>query len=136
MYHRASRTGVGYDRTTATGSGFAAQYPPALARLYENIATCPEPLLLFFHHVPYDHALRSGATVIEHIYASRRQGVWRARALRDLWLSLRDEIDPVRFNRIMDKFDQQVAHAIVWRDALTQFFHELSGVAPAPPTER
>ena len=59
-YHFADRDGIGVDRTVATGTGYTAQYEPVLAKLYEDIASCPDELLLFFHHVPYGR--RSGVT--------------------------------------------------------------------------
>ena len=53
--------GVGMDRTVATGTGYAGQYPPEVAKMYENAATTPDDLLLFFHHVPYTYKLHSTA---------------------------------------------------------------------------
>ncbi len=73
-YHFADRNGVGVDRTVATGSGFTGQYPEPLASRYENVYTCPDELLLFFHHVPYDHVLQNGRTVLQHIYDTHFQG--------------------------------------------------------------
>ncbi len=52
QWHRADKDGVGMDRTRATGTGYISQYSPAIARLYESLATCPDDLLLFLHHVP------------------------------------------------------------------------------------
>lgn len=67
-YHRADRDGIGIDRTARTGTGYTRQYAGERAELYESLATCPDELLLFFHHVGYLHRLRSGKTVIQHIY--------------------------------------------------------------------
>jgi alpha-glucuronidase len=73
QWHRADHGGVGMDRSVATGTGFAGQYPPEVAKVYENVATTPDDLLLFFHHVPYSHKLHSGSTVIQYIYDSHYQ---------------------------------------------------------------
>ena len=62
------------DRTVATGTGFAGQYPPEVAKMYETAATTPDDLLLFFHHVPYTYKLQDGKTVIQYIYDSHYQG--------------------------------------------------------------
>ncbi|MGH9549513.1 MAG: alpha-glucuronidase family glycosyl hydrolase, partial [Terriglobales bacterium] len=70
QWHRADHEGVGMDRSMATGTGFVGQYPAAIQRLYESEKTTPDNLLLFFHHVPYTYVLRSGKTVIQHIYDS------------------------------------------------------------------
>ena len=69
------------DRTSATGTGFIAQYPPAVAAMYESVDTTPDELLLFMHHVPYTHVLKSGKTVIQHIYDDHYQGADEAAAL-------------------------------------------------------
>lgn len=69
-YHFADRDGVGIDRSRATGTGFAAQYPLPWSAVYESVEQCPDELLLFFHHVPYEHVLQSGSTVIQHICAA------------------------------------------------------------------
>src|SRR5262249_569079 len=70
QWHRADHTGVGMDRSVATGTGFAGQYPPAVANIYEKSELTPDNLLLFFHHVPYTHTLHWGMTVIQYLYDS------------------------------------------------------------------
>ena len=62
------------DRTVATGTGYIGQYRPAVARIYESLATCPDDLLLFMHHVPYTYVLHDGKTVIQYIYDSHYDG--------------------------------------------------------------
>ena len=74
-YHFADRDGVGVDRSRATGTGFAGQYRRAVGGGDESPETCPDELLLFFHHVPYGHVLHSGDTVIQHIYDTHFAGV-------------------------------------------------------------
>ncbi|MGO9228009.1 MAG: alpha-glucuronidase family glycosyl hydrolase [Bryobacteraceae bacterium] len=74
QWHRADHKGVGMDRTIATGTGFIGQYPPAVARAWESLATCPDDLLLFLHHVPYTYVLRDGKTVIQSLYDSHYDG--------------------------------------------------------------
>ena len=74
QWHRADEKGVGMDRTVATGTGYIGQYRPAVASVYESLATCPDDLLLFLHHVPYTYKLHSGKTVIQYIYDSHYEG--------------------------------------------------------------
>ena len=62
------------DRTVATGTGYIGQYPPELAAKYESLATCPDDLLLFMHHVPYAYMLHSGKTVMQHVYDTHYAG--------------------------------------------------------------
>ncbi len=74
QWHRADEQGVGMDRSVATGTGFAGQYRPEIARMYETVENTPDDLLLFMHHVPYTQKLKSGKTVIQFIYDSHYEG--------------------------------------------------------------
>ena len=132
QWHRADKDGVGMNRTVATGTGYAGQYPPQVAELYESLATCPDNLLHFFHHVPYTHRLHSGQTVIQYIYDSHYQGAAQAAALVDEWASLQGRVDPRLFADVKARLEYQAGHAIVWRDAIVQYFLKLSGI----PDER
>jgi alpha-glucuronidase len=131
-YHRATSRGVGWDRTQATGSGYTSLYHSPVAEMYENTETCPDELLLFFHHVPYTHRLHSGKTVIQHIYDTHIDGVAQVQDLRDRWMSIEGRIDDERHHHVLNKLDQQIHHAIMWRDRINLFFFELSGI----PDER
>ncbi len=126
---RADHEGVGMDRTVATGTGYIGQYPPELARVYESLASCPDALLLFMHHVPYTYRLHSDTTVIQHIYDSHYQGAAMAASYAPRWESLRGKIDEERFAATLKLFRYQAGHAIVWRDAVNEWFLRMSGVA-------
>jgi alpha-glucuronidase len=128
QWHNADKDGVGMDRTVATGTGYAGQYPPDVAKVYESLATCPDNLLLFFHHVPYTYKLHSGKTVIQHIYDSHYEGAEQAAQLVDEWGALKGKIDPRLFDDINARLEYQAGHAIVWRDAIVQYFLKLSGI--------
>lgn len=131
-YHFADRDGLGVDRTTATGTGFTAQYEPGQARIYEDIEACPDELLLFFHHVPYRHLLKSGKTVIQHIYDSHFDGADAARKLLDTWLSLEPHVEAATFGNVRGRLESQVANAREWRDIVNTYFFRKSGI----PDER
>jgi len=128
QWHDADSKGVGKDRTVATGSGYAAQYPSELAKLYESPATTPDELLLFFHHVPYTYRLHSGKTVIQHIYDSHYDGAAQAAQFVRDWASLEGRIDPDLYKDVHARLEYQAGHAIVWRDAIVQYFLKLSGI--------
>lgn len=131
QWHRADHTGVGMDRSVATGTGFAGQYPPRLARIYESPGTTPDELLLFFHHVPYTWRLHSGKTVIQHLYDSHYEGAAEtARFVRE-WESLKGDVDPALWENVHARLEYQAGHAVVWRDAVVQYFLRLSGVPDA-----
>ena len=88
QWHRADAQGVGMDRTVATGTGYIGQYRPHIARIYESLATCPDDLLLFIHHVPYTYILHSGKTVIQSIYDSHYEGAEAVEQYVRDWKSL------------------------------------------------
>src|SRR5215831_4572197 len=131
QWHRADGRGVGMDRTTATGTGFIGQYSPPVAAMYESIETTPDDLLLFMHHVPYPHVLKSGKTVIQHIYDDHFQGAEEAAGFVERWRALKGLIDDDRFGAILSKLEYQAGHAVVWRDAVTNWFRWISGIPDA-----
>jgi alpha-glucuronidase len=127
-YHHADCRGVGVDRTVATGTGFAAQYRRERAAQFKSAATCPDELLLFFHHVSYGHRLKSGTTVIQHIYDSHFDGAEAAARMAETWKGLRGRIDEERWASIMARLEEQRAHAAEWRDVVNAWFHRTSGI--------
>ncbi len=130
-YHFADRYGVGVDRTVATGSGFTGQYPEPLASRYENVSTCPDELLLFFHHVGYDHVLQSGRTVLQHIYDTHFQGYDEVAAMLTRWKAIADRFEPVVRENITSRLEAQLANAADWRDQVNTYFYRLSGIRDA-----
>jgi alpha-glucuronidase len=128
QWHRADHDGIGMDRTVATGTGYVAQYPPEVARVFESVATTPDELLLFFHHVPYTQMLHSGKTAIQHIYDSHYEGAERAQQLVEQWKSLKGRVDDERYAVVLERLEYQAGHAIVWRDAICNWFQRMSGI--------
>jgi alpha-glucuronidase len=131
-YHFADRDGVGVDRTRATGTGYTGQYPQPWSDVYESRATCPDELLLFFHHVPYGHVLHSGRTVIQHIYDTHFAGAEAAEEMRRRWTA----VDPrsagaALHARVAERLDEQVRSAREWRDQVNTYFFRKSGVPDA-----
>jgi len=131
QWFRADPQGVGMDRTVATGTGFIGQYSPAVQKQFETLAATPDDLLLFFHHVPYTYKLHSGQTVIQYIYDSHYTGVQRVQQYVRDWESLRGLIDPERYAFVLGRLQYQVGHAIVWRDAVCNWFLRMSGIPDA-----
>jgi len=128
QWHRADHVGVGMDRTVATGTGYAGQYPPEVEKIYESAATTPDDLLLFFHHVPYTYKLYSGTTVIQYLYDSHYRGAAQVTQFVQDWQSLKGRIDPALYDNMLPRLEYQAGHAIVWRDAVAQYFLKLSGI--------
>ena len=131
QWHRADHDGIGMDRTVATGTGFAGQYPPEVRDLYESVQTTPDELLLFFHHVPYTYRLHSGKTVIQHIYDSHYEGAEQAADFVRQWKTLEHRLPDGLYADGLARFEYQAGHAIVWRDAICDWFLRTSGIADA-----
>jgi alpha-glucuronidase len=128
QWHRADHDGIGMDRTSATGTGFIGQYPPEVQKFYESLVSCPDNLLLFFHHVPYMYVLHSGKTVIQHIYDSHYEGADEAADYVTKWKKLKGHIDDARYDDILPRFEYQAKEAIVWRDTICNWIYQLSGI--------
>ena len=126
QWHRADDDGIGMDRTVRTGTGFIAQYRPAVARMYESL--CPDSLLLFMHHVPYTHLLRSGKMVIQHIYDTHYEGAEAAAHYPEQWRTLAGLIDEARYEDVLERLEYQAGHAQVWRDAVNNWFLRTSKI--------
>jgi alpha-glucuronidase len=126
---RADKNGIGMDRSAATGTGYAGQYPPMVAKRFESVATTPENLLLFFHHLPYTFRLRSGKTIVQYVYDAHYDGGVRAAAYVDEWKTLRSHVDDARFETVLALLTYQAGHAIVWRDSICTWFLKMSGIA-------
>jgi alpha-glucuronidase len=129
QWHRADERGLGMDRAVTTGTGFIGQYAPAVAATFESDETCPDELLLFMHHVPYTYRLHSGKTVIQHIYDSHYTGADAAAGFVEQWKTLKGRIDEDRYSAALKRLKYQAGHAVVWRDAINQWFFNKSGIA-------
>ncbi|HVS76638.1 MAG TPA: alpha-glucuronidase family glycosyl hydrolase [Steroidobacteraceae bacterium] len=140
-YSRADARGIGFDRT-ASGSDALAQYAPHVAAEYGSLATCPENLLLWFHHLPWDYRLRSGRTLWDSLVLHYQRGVDWVEQARKTWSGLSPYIDPQRFRLTADYLAIEERDAEWWRDASIAYFQSIShlplpaGVTPPPDTLR
>lgn len=129
-YHKADAEGVGFDRTRS-GSGNVDQYHEPLASLYNSIETCPEELLLWFHHVPWTHRMSSGRTLWDEICHRYDRGVKKVREYQAVWEQAKPFVDAERWEAVRAKLEIQESDARWWRDACVQYFGEFSGM-PVP----
>lgn len=127
-YHRADHLGMGVDRSD-NGTGYVRQYHEPNASMYNDIRTCPEELLLFFHHVPYTHELSTGKTLIQHIYDSHFEGVEEVEEMIAAWNKLQDLIPKPIYDNVKERFDRQLINACEWRDQVNSYFYRKSGIA-------
>ncbi|MGF7142088.1 alpha-glucuronidase [Anaerotaenia torta] len=126
-YHKADHTGIGVDRTEK-GTGYCNQYNEPLASMYGNMGTCPEELLLFFHHVRYDYVLSSGKTLLQHIYDTHYEGAEEAELFYEIWEELKGYVDEAAYQRVLGRLEHQKEHAKEWRDVVNSYFYRKTGI--------
>ena len=124
-YHRADSIGLGFDRTL-TGSANVQQYPESLCSLYNDINTCPENLLAWFHHVPWDFRMKSGRTFWDELCHKYDDGLHQARHFLAVWDAMQPYIDTQRFDEVQHKLRIQALDAVWWRDACLLYFQTFS----------
>ena len=122
-YHRADAGGIGFDRTR-TGSKAVDQYRAPLADRWNDPATTPDELLLWFHHLPWDYRMRSGRTLRDEIVETYKRGALEAKALERRWTALRGRVDDDRFTAVLTKLHSQAEDAGVWSAKCVAFFEK------------
>ena len=124
-YHRADKEGLGFDRTT-DGSDAVSQYPDSLAAVFNSIDSCPDEFLLWFHHVPWRHEMKSGRTMWDELCLHYQRGVDAARGFRDTWKDMSPYVDAERHASVAHRFDIQASDAVWWKDACLEYFRTFS----------
>ncbi len=124
-YHHAGTDGIGFDRTTK-GSNAVSQYHEPLASEFNNVATCPEKYLLWFHHLPWDYKMKNGRTLWDDLCYHYEEGVNRIREFQKVWDKAGPYVDSTRFMEVQRKLRTQCINAILWKDACTLYFQQFS----------
>ena len=125
-YHKADKRGLGFDRTSK-GSDAVSQYPDSLRLIYEDMATCPENLLLWFHHVPWDYKMRSGHTMWDELCLFYQRGVDKVAGWQQVWKNAGPYIDEATYKDVSKRLEVQLKDARWWRDACLLYFAQFSG---------
>ena len=120
-YHQADKNGVGFDRTSR-GSGATLQYPEPYRTQYDDLATCPEEYLLWFHHVPWNHKMKSGRTLIEEMEFRYQRGVNEVIDFIATWQQAKPYIDAQRWQEVNDRLTTQLVDAREWQQVCTKYF--------------
>ena len=121
------RNGVGNNRnSTSTGNHTDAtvQYSPRLGALLNNIDTCPEELICWFHHVPADRVMSNGKTMIENLYEGFVSAPGKVKELKAAMASLEGKIDSQRLKIINTDFNEHYANCANWSNAMIKFFEQ------------
>jgi len=134
-YHRADSNGIGFDRSSE-GSDAVSQYFPAVRDRFDNLETCPENLLLWFHHVFWDYKLKSGRTLWDELCYKYNEGVDSVRWLIAEWNKAEGIIDDERYEQVKSLLKIQEKEAKIWRDACLLYFQTFSKRPVPDPVEK
>ena len=130
-YHKADADGVGFDRSSK-GTNAVSQYNEPYASLYDNLQTCPEQYLLWFHHVPWTYRMKSGRTLWQELCLKYDQGVAEVEKYPAIWERMKEHVltidggDAQRWNEVNDRLQHQVENAREWRDVCLKYFQTFS----------
>jgi alpha-glucuronidase len=124
-YHKADSVGIGFDRTS-TGSNALAQYAPAVQKQFEDVHTCDEKYLLWFHHVPWNYTMKSGSSLWDELCNKYYDGVDSVVWMQHAWSNMKGLIDNERFQQVSMLLNIQHNEAIWWRNACVLYFQTFS----------
>ncbi|TRX16038.1 alpha-glucuronidase family glycosyl hydrolase [Flavobacterium franklandianum] len=125
-YHKADKNGIGFDRSK-TGSNATSQYTPDVAKIFDDVKTCPEEYLLWFHHLPWDYKLKNGQTIWDGIALKYQKGVDEVATMNTTWDKMNPYVDEQRFREVQMLLKIQLKEAKWWRDACLLYFQQFSG---------
>ena len=124
-YHRADSLGIGFNRSSS-GSNAVAQYFPEVKEKFNNIETCPEEFLLWFHHVPWDYKMKSGNTLWDELCEKYYTGADDVKKMQKEWENVKDLIDAEQYDHVKQLLQIQANEAVWWRNALLLYFQQYS----------
>lgn len=124
-YHKADAKGIGFNRSS-TGSNAVNQYHEPLSTQLNNIETCPEIYLLWFHHLPWDYKMKSGRILWDELCYHYDQGVNQVREFQKTWDLVQPYVDQQRFSEVQSKLRRQCRDAQLWKDACLLYFQQFS----------
>jgi alpha-glucuronidase len=120
-YHRANKDSIGVDRSS-TGTNATGQYREPYRSLYDNIKTCPEEYLLWFHRVPWTYRMESGLTLWDEIQRHYNRGVAEVDDFAYIWQQTKPCIDEQRWQEVDECLRFQQKDARLWRDTCLKYF--------------
>lgn len=125
-YHQADKNGIGFDRSS-TGTNAVSQYREPYASMYDKVEKCPENLLLWFHHVPWDYKMKDGSTLWESLQYHYNQGVIMTETYQNLWHNkMRGYVDEQRWREVDERLQKQMENAREWRDVCLNYFRQFA----------
>lgn len=127
-YHKADAQGVGFDRSSK-GTDAVGQYPEPYRSMYDNIATCPEEYLLWFHHVPWTYKMKSGSTLWQELCMKYNMGVAMVEVYRDFWHTSAKQYmkgHEQEWQHTDSLLNVQLENAKEWRNICLKYFQTFS----------
>lgn len=127
-YHKADAQGVGFDRSSK-GTDAVGQYPEPYRSLYDNIETCPEEYLLWFHHVPWTYKMKSGSTLWQELCMKYNMGVAMVEVYRDFWHTTAKQYmkgHEQEWQHTDSLLNVQLENAKEWRNTCLKYFQTFS----------
>jgi alpha-glucuronidase len=124
-YHQADSAGIGFDRTTS-GTDAVSQYHEPLKSEFNDLKTCPEKYLLWFHHLPWTYKMKSGNTLWYELCYHYNTGLNQARSFQKTWETMKPYLDIERFTHVQNKLKQQCNNAQIWKDGCLLYFQQFS----------
>jgi alpha-glucuronidase len=124
-FHKADSAGIGFNRTK-DGSNAVGQYFPEVCEIFNNKNSCPENLLLWFHHLPWDFRVRSGNTLWDEICYRYDYGVREVQKMTEIWQKFEGMIDSDRFEQVKKLMAMQERDARIWKNACLLYFQTFS----------
>jgi alpha-glucuronidase len=127
-YHKADAQGVGFDRSSK-GTDAVGQYPEPYRSMYDNIATCPEEYLLWFHHVPWTYKMKSGSTLWQELCMRYNMGVAMVEVYRDFWHTSAKQYmkgHEQEWQHTDSLLNVQLENAKEWRNTCLKYFQTFS----------
>jgi len=124
-YHQADTNGIGFDRTRA-GSNAVSQYHEPLASQFNDLKTCPEIYLLWFHHLPWDYEMKNGRILWAELCYQYDKGLQQVREFQKVWDSLKPYVDEQRFTEVQSKLRRHCRDAQIWKDGCLLYFQQFS----------
>ena len=125
-YHKANKDSIGFDRSH-TGTNATSQYRKEIADRYDNIETCPENLLLWFHRVPWTYRMKDGSTLWESLQFEYQLGVIMVETMQATWHNkMRHYVDEQRWREVDERLADQLQNAREWRDVCLGYFRQFA----------
>ena len=124
-FHQADSLGVGFDRTKA-GSNAVSQYHEPVASMFNDVNTCPDIYLLWFHHLPWDFKMKNGRTLWDDICYHYNTGLHQVHQFQQIWEKVQPYVDAEKFSNVKERLSMQINNAQLWNDGCVLYFQKFS----------